>query len=424
MTLVLKDKLIQWRRDFHQHPELGFLEMRTASIVAQTLNELGIDFEIGTSVMDPNYVMGKPSDEETKAHYLWAKAHGAVEVYLDDLKDGYTGIVATIDTNKAGPTTAFRVDMDALPIYEAEHDSHVPVKEGFRSINNDMHACGHDVHTSIGLGLATLVQERKDELSGIIKIIFQPAEEGTRGARSMAEKGIVDDVDYLIASHIGTGVPMNHFLGSNNGFLATTKINVTFKGVSAHAGGNPEQGKNAMLAAANAVINLNAIPRHSEGATRVNVGELHAGSSRNAIADFASLKMEIRGTTSEINDYMRSYAESIIKGAAEMFQVEYTLETVGEGRSAKGDTTLAEIVTQAAQSNGLETTIEEDKPSGSEDATFLINRVQEKGGQATYSIFGTELKAGHHNENFDIDEDSMLPAVNTLFDTAKRLSTQ
>ena len=61
--MVLKDKLIQWRRDFHQHPELGFLEMRTASIVAQTLNELGIDFEIGTSVMDPNYVMGKPSDE-------------------------------------------------------------------------------------------------------------------------------------------------------------------------------------------------------------------------------------------------------------------------------------------------------------------------------------------------------------------------
>lgn len=422
--MTLNDKLIQWRRDFHQHPELGFLEMRTASIVAKELSALGIDFKMGKDVMDPNFVMGKPSDEETKAHYQWAKENGAVEKYLDAIKEGYTGIVATIDTNKPGPTTAFRVDMDALPIYEAEHEEHLPVKEGFRSINNEMHACGHDVHTSIGLGLATLLQERKEELSGIIKIIFQPAEEGTRGARSMTEKGVVDDVDYLIASHIGTGIPMNHFLGSNNGFLATTKIDVTFKGVSAHAGGNPEQGKNAMLAAANAVINLNAIPRHSGGATRVNVGELHAGSSRNAIADHAALKMEIRGTTSEINDYMRSYAESIIKGAAEMFQVDYTFETVGEGRSAKGNTALAEIVTQAAQSNGLETAIEEDKPSGSEDATFLINRVQEKGGEATYSIFGTELKAGHHNEYFDINEDSMLPAVNTLFEAAKRLSTQ
>lgn len=422
--MTLNDKLIQWRRDFHKHPELGFLEMRTASIVAKTLSDLGIDIQVGKDVMDPNFVMGKPSNEETEAHYQWAKENGAVEEYLEAFKDGYTAVVATIDTKKPGPTTAFRVDMDALPIYEATHDDHVPVQEVFRSINNEMHACGHDVHTTIGLGLATLIVERKDELAGVIKIIFQPAEEGTRGARSIAEKGIVDDVDYLIASHIGTGVPMNHFLGSNNGFLATTKINVSFKGVSAHAGGQPEEGKNAMLAAANAVINLNAIPRHSGGATRVNVGELHAGSSRNAIADFASLKMEIRGTTSEINDYMRSYAESIIKGAAEMFQVDYEFETVGEGRSAKGDTALAEIVSQAAKTNGLETTLEEDKPSGSEDATFLINRVQEKGGQATYSIFGTDLKAGHHNENFDINEDSMLPAVNTLFEAAKLLSTQ
>ena len=420
--MSLHKQLIEWRRDFHRHPELGFLEMRTSTIVADTLVKLGYDIKIGRQVMNPDFTMGKPSDEETKAHYEWAKENGAVLEYLDQVSEGYTGIVATLDTGREGPTAAFRVDMDALPIYESEDSSHVPLKEGFRSVNNEMHACGHDVHTSIGLGLATLLMEHKDTINGTIKLLFQPAEEGTRGARSMVEAGVVDDVDYFVASHIGTGVPYNHFLASNNGFLATSKIDVTFKGVSSHAGGQPEEGKNAMLAAANAVINLNAIPRHSGGATRINVGELHAGSGRNVIAGSANLKIETRGTTAELNDYMKQYAESIIKGAAQMFQVESTMETVGEGTSAKGSTALAEVLVKAADSASLTTSLEENKPSGSEDATFFINRVQERGGLASYCIFGTDLAAGHHNEKFDINEDSMAPAVQTLLTAAQLLT--
>lgn len=422
--MSLHKQLIEWRRDFHRHPELGFLEMRTSTIVADTLAKLGYDIKIGRQVMNPDFTMGKPSDEETKAHYEWAKENGAVLEYLDQVSEGYTGIVATLDTGREGPTAAFRVDMDALPIYESEDSSHVPLKEGFRSVNNEMHACGHDVHTSIGLGLATLLMEHKDTINGTIKLLFQPAEEGTRGARSMVEAGVVDDVDYFVASHIGTGVPYNHFLASNNGFLATSKIDVTFRGVSSHAGGQPEEGKNAMLAAANAVINLNAIPRHSGGATRINVGELHAGSGRNVIAGSANLKIETRGTTAELNDYMKQYAESIIKGAAQMFQVESTMETVGEGTSAKGSTALAEVLVKAADSASLTTSLEENKPSGSEDATFFINRVQERGGLASYCIFGTDLAAGHHNEKFDINEDSMAPAVQTLLTAAQLLTNE
>src|SRR5699024_1852991 len=202
------------------------------------------------------------------------------------------------------------------------------------------------------------------------------------------------------------------------------KIDVTFKGVSSHAGGQPEEGKNAMLAAANAVINLNAIPRHSGGATRINVGELHAGSGRNVIAGSANLKIETRGTTAELNDYMKQYAESIIKGAAQMFQVESTMETVGEGTSAKGSTALAEVLVKAADRASLTTSLEENKPSGSEDATFFINRVQERGGLASYCIFGTDLAAGHHNEKFDINEDSMAPAVHTLLTAAQLLTNE
>ncbi|MBY6052566.1 M20 family metallo-hydrolase [Cytobacillus firmus] len=418
-------QLKEWRRDFHRYPEGGFLEMRTASIVASILDELGFGLEMGRQVMAADYFMGKPNQEETAAHYQWALENGAKKDYIEPFKDGYTGIVATMDTKKEGPTIAFRVDMDALPIHESEADSHFPQKEGFRSaVPNTMHACGHDAHTTIGLGLASLIAENKDSLKGKIKLIFQPAEEGTRGARSMAEAGVIDDVDYLIASHVGTGVPDGHFVASKNGFLATSKLDVTFKGVSSHAGGNPEEGKNALLASASAALNIYAIPRHSEGATRINVGELHAGSGRNIIADKAVLKIETRGETTKINEYVKAQAEAVIAGSAQMYGVEYEIHTVGEAISAHGSKELASVLHACAQEASYikESILEDNSPAGSEDATFFMERVQQNGGQATYCIFGTELPAGHHNEKFDINEGTMKNAVQLLFESIKKLN--
>ncbi|MCC3648398.1 M20 family metallo-hydrolase [Cytobacillus oceanisediminis] len=421
----LENQLKEWRRDFHRYPEGGFLEMRTASIVASILDELGFGLEMGRQVMAADYFMGKPNQEETAAHYQWALENGAKKDYIEPFKDGYTGIVATMDTKKEGPTIAFRVDMDALPIHESEADSHFPQKEGFRSaVPNTMHACGHDAHTTIGLGLASLIAENKDSLKGKIKLIFQPAEEGTRGARSMAEAGVIDDVDYLIASHVGTGVPDGHFVASKNGFLATSKLDVTFKGVSSHAGGNPEEGKNALLAAASVALNIYAIPRHSEGATRINVGELHAGSGRNIIADKAVLKIETRGETTKINEYVKAQAEAVIAGSAQMYGVEYEIHTVGEAISAHGSKELASVLHACAQEASYikESILEDNSPAGSEDATFFMERVQQNGGQATYCIFGTELAAGHHNEKFDINEGTMMNAVQLLFESIKKLN--
>lgn len=398
--------------------------MRTASIVASILDELGFKLEMGRQVMAADYFMGKPNQEETAAHYQWALENGAKKDYIEAFTDGYTGIVATMDTKKEGPVIAFRVDMDALPIHESEADSHFPQKEGFRStVPNTMHACGHDAHTTIGLGLANLIAENKDSLKGKIKLIFQPAEEGTRGARSMAEAGVVDDVDYLIASHVGTGIPDGHFVASKNGFLATSKLDVTFKGVSSHAGGNPEEGKNALLAAASAALNIYAIPRHSEGATRINVGELHAGSGRNIIADKAVLKIETRGETTKINEYVKAQAEAVIAGSAQMYGVEYEIHTVGEAISAQGSKELASVLHSCSQEASYikESILEDNSPAGSEDATFFMERVQQNGGQATYCIFGTELAAGHHNEKFDINEGTMMNAVQLLFESIKKL---
>ena len=421
----MEQKLIEWRRDFHRYPETGFLEMRTASIVASVLDELGFQLKMGKEVMSAERCMGKPGKEETEVHYQWALQNGAKKDYIERFSEGYTGIVATWDTKKDGPTIAFRIDMDALDINESQDDSHFPEKEGFRSnLPYKMHACGHDAHTTIGLGLATLIAENKDSLKGKIKLIFQPAEEGTRGARSMAEAKVVDDVDYFIATHVGTGVPDGHFVASKNGFLATSKLDIIFKGVASHAGGNPEQGKNALLAAASAALNIYAIPRHSEGATRINVGEIHAGTGRNIIADRAFLKVETRGETTVINEFVKSQAEAVIAGSAQMYGVEYEIHTVGEAISAEGSRELADVLHACAKESPyiLESVLEDNSPAGSEDATFFMQRVQKNGGQATYCIFGTELAAGHHNEKFDINEKTLLSAVHILFDSIKKLN--
>lgn len=423
--MQLKEQLINWRRDFHRFPEQGFLEIRTASIVASILETLGFGLQLGKEVMNEDECMGKPDAAKTKAHVAWAKENGAVERFLPYFEEGFTGIVATLDTKRPGPTVTFRVDMDALPIVESDSSQHAPATEGFRSTaEGSMHACGHDAHTSIGLGLATMLAENADELNGVIKLIFQPAEEGTRGARAMARAGVVDDTDFFIASHIGTGVPQHHFVAANNGFLATTKLNITFTGKAAHAGGEPEAGKNALLAAASAALNMHAICRHSGGDSRINVGELHAGSGRNVIANHATLIAETRGETSEVNEYMKEQVENIVKGAAQMYGIEYSIETAGEAISCRCSEDLAKKVADIAGRNAFieEVVVTSEANAGSEDATYFLEAVQKRGGQATYCIFGTDLAAGHHHECFDINEDTLLPAVEILFAAAKELS--
>ncbi|WJY26262.1 MULTISPECIES: amidohydrolase [Sporosarcina] len=425
MAYQLEEKVKAWRRDLHQHPEQGFLEMRTASKVAAEVTRLGFRVRLGKEVMTEDARMGVPEQRVLDAHYDWAVAHDADQDFLPQLTDGFTAVVADWDTGRPGPVTVFRVDMDALPIHESEHPEHLPGQLGFRSLNDgSMHACGHDAHTSIGIGLATRVAEDPDALNGIIRIIFQPAEEGTRGAKSMTEAGVVDDADFFIASHIGTGVPHGEFVAAANGFMATTKMDVTFRGRASHAGAQPEEGRNALLAAANALVNLHAISRHSGGTSRVNVGELTGGGGRNVIADTAYMKVETRGETSVVNDYVRSQAENVIRGAAMMTGTDCTIDIVGEAISCACSEGLAAMAGAVAETAaGISKVHRADNASaGSEDATYFMERVKEKGGQATYCIFGTELAAGHHNERFDIHEDTLLVAVNVLYDTALALN--
>lgn len=418
--------LIAWRRDFHQYPEVGWLEFRTSSIIANYLHEWGYDVKVGKEIVVGER-LGVPAQPILDEYYERAKQNGAPQQWLEKMVDGYTGVIATLDTGKEGPTIAFRVDIDALPITESEDQAHIPQQQGFRSKNNGfMHACGHDSHATIGLGFAQQLMQMKDQLRGKIKIIFQPAEEGVRGANAIVDTPLLEGVQYLLALHIGTGVSKGTFVAGTDGFLASTKYNVTFTGFAAHAGAYPERGKNALLASSMAILGLHSLPPHSEGVSRVNVGILHAGSGRNIIPSIAEMQLEIRGETTEINGFYEEQVKHIINGAAAMYNIAVNIEKVGSAISVPSDVKLAQTLAKAARKTRIEEVIEyRDFKAGSEDATFLMQKVQQNGGQACYSIIGTNLAAGHHHERFDIEEDDMLVAIeiwlNTVFQIYEEL---
>jgi len=417
----LMPQLTTWRRDFHQYAESGWVEFRTAAKVAEILDNLGYALAMGRDVVDADSRMGLPDADTLAAEFARAHQQGAPEKWLSAFEGGFTGLVATLNTGRPGPTLAFRVDMDALDLSEALDDSHRPFRDGFVSCNPGMmHACGHDGHTTIGLGLAHLLKQNESRLNGTLKLIFQPAEEGTRGARAMVAAGALDGVDYFTAIHIGTGVPTGTVICGSDNFMATTKFDVRFTGVAAHAGGKPEDGRNALLAAAQAALGLHSIAPHSEGASRVNVGVMQAGSGRNVVPASALLKVETRGESEAINQYVFERAQAVIDGAAALYGVKAEMRLMGAATSSAPSPAWVDYLReQASQVPGVRQAIDKVKaPAGSEDATLMMARVQQNGGMASYMVFGTDLSAGHHNEKFDFDEQVMAVAIETLARTA------
>lgn len=410
-------RAVATRRDLHRFPELGMIEFRTASIVAERLAALGLDVKLGREVMDSASRMGMPPEAVLDRAYKDAEAAGAPAKFLPAFAGGHTGVVATLKGAAPGPTIALRVDMDALPITENDTQAHLPAREGFVSSRPGvMHACAHDGHTAIGLAVAEVLAGAKDKLRGTVKFIFQPGEEGGRGALPMVNAGVVDDVDYFIAIHLGTGVPSRTFRPAVCGHLASAKLDVTFRGRAAHAGGRPEEGRNALLAASSAVVGLYGISRHHAGRSRLNVGTLKAGSGRNVIADEAVMQMEVRGETEEIADYMLARAEAVLKGAALAQDVAVEIKLAGRTTVAASDETLSRRLAAAlsGQLPGVEVDAESHVTGGSEDATYFMRRVQEKGGQAIYAVVGSDIPSGHHTPEFDIDESDFPWAIDAL----------
>ena len=394
---------VEIRRDLHRHPELGFTEFRTASLIVGRLRSLGYDVRFGADVMDDSERLGVPSVAEIEAARARALAGGGDAEVVKAMANGLTGVVADLKRG-AGPMVALRFDIDALPIAESEEPGHVPRRLGFSSSRPGlMHACGHDGHAAVGLAVAEAAASTDAEWQGTLRLIFQPAEEGGRGAWPMVAAGIVDDVDWFFTFHIGCDLPSGRVAARATKMMFSTKWDAEIHGVAAHAAANPESGRNALLAAAQAVMGLHALPRHGQHATHVNVGTLRAGSARNIVPHLAVLQLELRADAEAALLELEQRARHVLEGGASGQGCSVSIQTQGRTIGEETTESAAQLVTAAAASLGVDV-IDGWPIGGGDDAAFFMKRVRERGGEAGYFIVGSDLPAGHHHPRFDFNE--------------------
>ncbi|MEO5803202.1 MAG: amidohydrolase, partial [Verrucomicrobiota bacterium] len=271
----LRAKLIEQRRDFHMHPELSNREERTARVIAERLRELGLD-EIKTNV----------------AHH---------------------GIVALLKGNKPGPVVAVRADFDALPINETMD---VPYKSKNPNVK---HACGHDVHTAVQLGVAEVLSKMRDQIPGTIKFIFQPAEEGPPageegGAPLMIKEGALENPKPLaiFGLHTSTEVEVGKIgVRAGPAQASSDMFDITIKGKMSHAA-KPEKGIDSILVAAECVTALQSIKSRRIETFEpmiITIGTIHGGNRRNIISP--EVKME--GTIRTLSEEVRSRTKELMK---------------------------------------------------------------------------------------------------------------
>ena len=364
----LQQSLVEWRRRLHQKPELGFQEQLTAEFIAQKLRQWNI-----------------PCETEI------AK----------------TGIVATIAGDRPGKVLAIRADMDALPIQEANEVPYRSQHEG------KMHACGHDGHTAIALGTAYYLSQHRD-WQGTVKIIFQPAEEGPGGAKPMIEAGVLrnPDVDAIIGLHLWNNLPLGT-VGVRSGALmaAVECFRATILGKGGH-GAMPDQTVDSIVVASQIVNALQTIVARNVkplDAAVVTVGELHAGTALNVIADTARMSGTIRYFNPELESLIADRLETIISHVCQMHGAEYELNHWRLYPPTINNEAIAELVRSVAM-EVVETpvgVVPECQTMGGEDMSFFLNEVP-----GCYFFLGSAnpakgLAYPHHHPRFDFDETAL-----------------
>ena len=402
-----EQQLISLRREFHMYPEAGWTEFRTTARIVEELISAGIPVRWGREIHSREHMLGLPSHDILEQAWQRALEQTGLEDILIPMRGGYTGCIARIDGILPGKTTLFRVDIDSCQLDESTDAEHTPIREGFYSRNPGcMHACGHDAHAAIGIGTAKLLWQQRDKLRGTVFILFQPAEEGLRGAASMAAAALPEHCDYLIGLHVGIqDMPTGTVAASCNGFLSSTKLDIAFHGKAAHAGICPELGRNALAAGAKATLDLLALPEKYSGLCRVNVGTFHAGSGRNVIPAQACLEAETRSDSADQNIKLCAEADAVCSRAANAYGCTVDTVKVGGANGAECDCALVgkvlDVLSNVPQVTRLLPSI---SFGGSEDITTLMQTVQSNGGLATELLIGMPLIAPHHSSRFDIDE--------------------
>ncbi|MFZ0944423.1 MAG: amidohydrolase [Syntrophobacteraceae bacterium] len=411
------EEAVKWRRQLHRNPQPAWLEFYATGFVAEKLAEWGYDLLLGKDIIEADKRVVVPSLQTLEAEYGRALGSGIKEQFIAPARGGYTGVVGVLKGALPGPVVGFRFDIDSLEIIESGDPSHRPAAQGFVSQNPGYaHMCGHDVHTAMGLLLARHFAENRNTLRGTVKFVFQPNEENLGGAVAMVEKKVVDDLDFLFGGHVGVNMKHVGQIAMNvKSFMALSRFEVTYSGRAAHAALRPNDGKNALLGACAAVTNLYAISRHADGASRVNVGVMHAGTSWNIIPDRAYLRLETRGVTNQINEFMAGKAREVLEGAAKMYGLALEIKPAATALSAESSPELIELGTSITEKlPSTAQVIQEAHFNASEDVTVMMERVQSRGGKALFVLFGTPFGGGHHSTTFDVDERVILNGAEFL----------
>ncbi|AFZ34191.1 amidohydrolase [Stanieria cyanosphaera PCC 7437] len=370
---ALQAQLVEWRRTIHQKPELAFQEHLTAEFITQKLQEWGIESQ--TEIAQ-------------------------------------TGIVATIKSNDPGKVLAIRADMDALPIQEANEVTYRSQHPG------KMHACGHDGHVAIALGTAYYLTQHRQDFSGTVKIIFQPAEEGPGGAKPMIEAGVLKnpDVDAIIGLHLWNNLPLGT-VGVRSGALmaAVECFRCTIFGKGGH-GAMPDQTIDSIVVSAQIVNALQTIVARNINpidSAVVTVGELHAGTALNVIADTARLSGTVRYFNPALEQKIQLRIEEIIAGVCQSHGAKYELDYWQLYPPVINDATMAELVRSVA-TKVVETplgVVPECQTMGGEDMSFFLKEVP-----GCYFFVGAAnpekgLAYPHHHPRFDFDETALAMGV-------------
>lgn len=366
------DELVTIRRDFHMHPELGQKEFRTQSKICEYLDAWGIEYEICAD----------------------------------------TGVVATIRGKQIGKTVAVRGDMDALPIKEKSEKPYCSINPGV------MHACGHDVHTTVILGIAKIFKEMEDTLKGNVKLLFQPAEESVGGADRMVKAGCMVNplVDYVLGLHVMAYIDAGKVelkYGKLN--ASTDEVTITVKGKSAH-GAYPDKGIDAIMisgyviTAVQTLVSRNISPLNS---IVLSLGTILGGVKENVIANEVVIKGTLRALDNDTRNFAKKRVKEIVSHTAEAFGGEGTAEFREGYRSLINDDEVVDVIKEnAIKFLGKENVVYKEFPSlGAEDFSYFADVA--KGGFFHLGCGNSQkgITADIHTEGFDIDEECIKTGV-------------
>lgn len=373
-------EMVEVRRYLHMHPELSFQETETAKFIADYQRKLGL--EVRENV-------------------------------------GGNGVVATLEGGKPGKTIAIRADFDALPIQE-END--VPYKSKTDGV---MHACGHDAHTAIALGMAKAFTSVKDQLEGNLVFIHQHAEEvDPGGAKSMIEAGALDGVDVLFATHMENYIPVDHILHNDEYVLgACDDFKIKITGTGGHAA-FPHDTIDVVATAAQLVNQLQQVISRKVDPLKsavVTVGAMHAGDAANIIPGEACIEGTARMFDEEVRRDIQRWIEQITSHTCQAFGAEYELQYDYGYPATKNDQAINQLLLMEAKEIIPEDNIIEMNPNmGTEDASYFLQQVP---GVYFFTGSANEKKGfvyPYHHAKFDIDEKALLNAAKMMSGAALR----